>query len=201
MHRQALLDSLLESPKGPLVIGPRSDFAYLSPKDPAAQAMTDFRNGPMITAPASMSISLALKLMKLAGARFVFVVDEHGALVGSLTSYDIQGEKPIRHMQSLDRSHTTGAWHEVTIEDIMEPVAQWRVLEYSAVPRLTLSDVASLMSHASRRYLVVVEQMREGGTWQVRGLFSGARIHMLLGTTAPGVDPAKTFAEIEREIL
>lgn len=201
MHRRALLESLLEPPKGRLLMRPPGDHAYLSPTDPASQAMTDFRNGPMITTPASTSIELALQQMKLSGARFTFVVDDHGALVGSVTSYDIQGEKPIRFMQSFDHSLGTGAWRDVTVEDIMEPVAEWHVLDHSAIARLTIGDVASLVSDAGRRYLVVVERTKDGGAQQVRGLFSGARIQMLLGTAAPGVATAHTFAEIEREII
>jgi CBS domain-containing protein len=196
------LRTLLESPKGPLLVpGSRTDHAYLNPTDPASQAMTDFRNGPMITTPASTSIELALQQMKLSGARFAFVVNEHGALVGSATSYDIQGEKPIRYLQSLDFSHTTGAWRDVLVENIMEPIAEWQVLEHSTVARLTIGDVASLMAEAGRRYLVVVEPLKDGTAWQVRGLFSGARIQMLLGTAPPAVAPVHTFAEIEREIV
>jgi hypothetical protein len=196
------LRALLESPKGQLTMpGSRSDYAYLSPADPASQAMTDFRNGPMITTPASTSIELGLQQMKLSGARFAFVVDERGTLVGSVTSYDIQGEKPIRYMQSMDYSRTNSAWRDVTVENIMEPVAEWQVLEHSAVARLTIGEVAALMSDADRRYLVVVERMKDGEAWQVRGLFSGARIQLLLGTASPGLAPAHTFAEIEREIV
>jgi CBS-domain-containing membrane protein len=201
MDRRALLRSLLESPKGKLLMYSRSDQAFLQPTDPASQAMTDFRNGPMITTPASTSIGLALQQMKLSGARFTFVVDDRGALVGSVTSYDIQGEKPIRFMQSVDHSMTTGAWRDVTVEDIMEPMAKWHVLDHSAVARLTMGDVASLMSDAGLRYLVVVQRMKDSEAWQVRGLFSAARIHLLLGTAAPGVAPAHTFAELEREII
>jgi CBS-domain-containing membrane protein len=201
MNRRALLKSLLETPKGPLLMYSQGDYAYVQPTDPASQAMTDFRNGPMITTPASTSIGLALQQMKLSGARFTFVVDEKGALVGSVTSYDIQGEKPIRFMQSVDQSHTTGAWRDVTVEDIMEPVAKWHVIDHSAVMRLTIGDVSSLMVDEGRRYLVVVQRMKDTEAWRVRGLFSAARIHMLLGTAAPGVAPAHTFAEIEREIV
>src|SRR5258708_33728512 len=154
MNRRALL----ESPKGPLLApGSRTDYAFLSPTDPASQAMTDFRNGPMITTPASTPIELALQQMKLSGARFAFVVDDRGALVGSVTSYDIQSEKPIRYMQSLDRSHTTGAWRDVTVENIMEPVAQWQVLQHSALARVAVGDGASLMSDDGLRYLGAVE--------------------------------------------
>jgi hypothetical protein len=139
--------------------------------------------------------------MKLSGARFTFVVDDRGGLVGSVTSYDIQGEKPIRFMQSVDQSMSTGAWRDVTVEDIMEPMARWHVLDHSAVARLTIGDVASLMSDVGLRYLVVVQRMKDSEAWQVRGLFSAARIHLLLGTAAPGVALAHTFAEIEREII
>jgi hypothetical protein len=58
-----------------------------------------------------------------------------------------------------------------------------------------------MLADAGRRYLVVVERMEQGdAACQVRGLFSGARIQMLLGTASPSVTPAKTFAELEREI-
>jgi len=195
------LRALLECPKGQLTMpGSRSDYAYLSPTDPASQAMTDFRNGPMITTPASTSIELALQQMKLSGARFAFVVDERATLVGSVTSYDIQGEKPIRYMQSMDCSHNDCAWRDVTVENIMEPLAEWQVLEHPAVARLTIGDVAAVMSDAGRRYLVVVERLKDGEAWQVRGLFSGARIQLLLGTASPGLATAHTFAQIEREI-
>ena len=193
---------LLEYPKGPLLMpGSRADYAYLSPSDPASMAMTDFRNGLMIRTPASTSIELALQQMKLSGVRFSFVVDDRASLLGSVTSYDIQGEKPIRFLQSLDHSLSTGAWRDVTVADIMEPVAAWHVLDHSTVARLVIGDVASLMTEAARRYLVVVERQKDGQQWQVRGLFSGARIQMLLGTAAPAVTPAHTFAEIEREII
>jgi hypothetical protein len=195
--------TLLESPKGPVLMpSSQSERAYLSPKDPASLVMTDFRTGPMITTSTGTSIELALQQMKLSGARFAFVVDPQAALVGSLTSYDIQGEKPIRYMQSVGYSHTTGAWRDVVVENIMEPLSEWQVLDHADVGRLAICDVAALMAEAGRRYLVVVERIRQDDpVWQVRGLFSGARIQLLLGTSSPNVAPAKTFAELEREIV
>jgi CBS-domain-containing membrane protein len=194
--------TLLESPSAPLLMPAlQRDFALVGANEPAALVMTDFRTGPMITTPASTSIELALQQMKLSGARLTFVVDERGALIGSVTSYDIQGEKPIRYMQSIDGSHTTSAWRDVTVENIMEPVTQWQVLHHSDVAHLTIGEVASLMSALGMRYLVVVERLKDKSAWQVRGLFSGTRIQMLLGTAAAGVAPAQTFAELEREIV
>jgi len=195
------LRTLLETPAGPLLArGPQSAHTYVTPVESACLVMTDFRTSPMITTPASTSIELALQQMKLSGARFTFVVDERGTLVGSVTSYDIQGEQPIRYMQSVGGSHLTFAWRDVTVENIMKPVAEWQVLEHGAVARLTIGELATLMSDVGMRYLVVVEQLKDRAEWQVRGLFSGARIQMLLGTPAPVVAPARTFAELEREI-
>jgi CBS-domain-containing membrane protein len=179
----------------------QTERAYLTPEEAASLVMTDFRTGPMITTSIGTSIELALQQMKLSGARFAFVVDEHGTLVGSLTSYDIQGERPMRYMQSVGYSHTTGAWRDVVVENIMEPLAEWQVLDHAAVGRLTIGDVATLMTETDRRYLVVLERCEQDDrAWRVRGLFSGARIQMLLGTISSSVAPAKTFAEIEREI-
>ncbi len=198
MNRRTLLDT----PSAPLLMPAlQRDFALVGANEPAALVMTDFRTGPMITTPALTSIQLALQQMKLSGARFAFVVDERGALIGSVTSYDIQGEKPMRYMQSIDGSHTTSAWRDVTVENIMEPVTQWQVLHHSDVAHLTIGEVSSLMSGLGLRYLVVVERLKDKSSWQVRGLFSGARIQMLLGTAAAGVAPVQTFAELEREIV
>src|SRR5437879_13816924 len=103
-------------------------------------------------------------------------------------------------MEWVDRSHHDVAGGDVAVENIMEPVAEWQVLEHAAVARLTIGDVAAVVSDAGRRYLVVVERLKDGEAWQVRGLFSGARIQLLLGTASPGLATAHTFAQIEREI-
>lgn len=192
---------LLESPKGqPLAPGFASGYAYVNSKENASRVMTDFKTAPMITTLRSTSIESTLQQMKMSGARFIFVVDERSALLGSVTSYDIQGEKPMRYMQSVGCSHKTCAWRDVVVENIMEPIAAWLVLDYAQVTRLTVGEVAALMLNAGHRYLVVAERLNEGATWQVRGLLSAARIQMLLGASAPGVTPAPGFAELGREI-
>lgn len=198
----AINRTLLESPKGQLLApGFLSGYAYVSAKGNASRVMTDFKTGPMITALRSASIELTLQQMKISGARFIFVVDERAALLGSVTSYDIQGEKPMRYMQSVGCSHKTCAWRDVAVENIMEAVAEWLVLDHAQVAWLTVGEVAALMFKAGRRYLVVVERLNEGAAWQVRGLFSGARIQMLLGAPAPEVTLAHSFGELGREIV
>jgi len=165
---------------------------------PAVMAMTDFRSAPIVTAQFDTSIDDALQQMKLSGARFAFVLGSDRRLVGSITSYDIQGEKPVQYMVSVGCSETTCAWRDVQVENIMDPVNQWKVLDYADVPRMRVSDIATLMAASGARYLVVVEGAVQEGAWQVRGLFSAARLQMLLGKgEAPAVvavEPRATVA-------
>jgi len=148
---------------------------------PASMAMTDFRSAPLVTAHVDASIEDALVQMKLSGARFAFVLGPERQLVGSVTSYDIQGEKPMQYMMAVGCSETTCAWRDVQVENIMEPVSNWRVLDIADVALMTVADVAALISASGQRYVVVVEGAAEAGTRQVRGLFSAARLQMLLG--------------------
>jgi len=162
----------------------------VSPDAPAVMAMTDFRSAPLVTAAFDASIESALQQMKLSGARFAFVLGAERQLVGAITSYDIQGEKPVKYMVSVGCSETTCAWRDVQVENIMVPLAQWRVLDYADVPRLRVTDVAALMADSGYRYIVVVEGAQEAGTKQVRGLFSAARLQMLLGGAEAAALPA-----------
>jgi len=168
----------------------------VAPDAPAVMAMTDFRSAPLVTAAFDASIDDALNQMKLSGARFAFVLGAERQLVGSITSYDIQGEKPVQYMVSVGCSETTCAWRDVQVENIMVPVAQWRVLDYAQVPRLRVADIAALMAASGDRYVVVLEAAQEPGSRQVRGLFSAARVQLLLsGTeTAPATPEPHALA-------
>jgi CBS-domain-containing membrane protein len=175
--------SLLEPTTAPLLIpgGPGTRALRVDPQAPATCAMTDFRSAPMVTTQYDTSIDDALEQMKRSGARFAFVVGAEGELAGSVTSYDIQGEKPMQYMMSVGCSETTCAWRDVQVENIMDPVRTWRVLDYAQVTAMTVAEVAALVAESGLRYVVVVEAAAAAGARQVRGLFSAARLQMLLG--------------------
>jgi len=180
------LKSLVSS-TGSMILQPASpamQFGKAQWNDKSALAMTDFRNSPMISTHGQESIEETLQRMKMSGARFLFVLDEHEQLAGSITSYDIQGERPLRYLNSVGYAPGTGAWRDVLVRDIMDPVRNWSVLEHLHVARLSIGDVAMLMSARYLRYLVVVEASPEGDVHRVRGLFSAARIQQLLGEEA-----------------
>jgi CBS-domain-containing membrane protein len=180
----------LQSASFPILIpgAPATRPFRLAGSAPAIQALTDFRSAPLVTARYDATIDEALNQMKLSGARFAFVVGAERQLLGSITSYDIQGEKPMQYMMSVGCSETTCAWADVQVESIMEPIAQWQVLDYADVAGMTAAAVAELLAASNRRYLVVVEHA-SGGARQVRGLFSAARLQLLLGNAeAPAVE-------------
>ena len=87
----------------------------IEPGAPAVLAMTDFRTAPVVTTRFDTTIDEALGQMKLSGARFAFVMGADQALAGSVTSYDIQGEKPMQYMLSVGCSETTCAWRDVQV--------------------------------------------------------------------------------------
>jgi hypothetical protein len=155
----------------------------VAPDAPAVVAMTDFRSAPIVTTRFDTTIEVTLQQMKLSGARFAFVTNQDGQLAGSITSYDIQGEKPMQYMMSVGCSETTCAWRDVQVENIMDPVRMWRVLDYAHVTAMTVAEVAALVAESGLRYVVVVEAAAAAGARQVRGLFSAARLQMLLGTS------------------
>jgi CBS-domain-containing membrane protein len=189
----------LQTASFPILIpgAPGTRAFTVDPEAPATLAMTDFRSAPLVTATFNASIDDALNQMKLSGARFAFVLGPDRQLVGSITSYDIQGEKPVRYMVSVGCSETTCAWRDVQVENIMEPVGEWRVLEYGKAAAMNITQVAALVAESGQRYLVVVEPAGEGDARQVRGLFSAARLQMLLGsgdTAAVGTTTARAKA-------
>jgi len=189
---------MLETASFPILIpgAPATRPFTLAPNAPASLAMTDFRSAPIVTTNFNASIDDALNQMKLSGARFAFVLGPERQLVGAITSYDIQGEKPVQYMVSVGCSETTCAWRDVQVENIMEPIDQWKVLDYTHVQMLSLAEVAALVAESGLRYVVVVEAALEGKARQVRGLFSATRLQMLLGGAEAAATVTAAIAKV-----
>lgn len=81
-----------------------SNGPWLALGAPALEAMTDFRCTPAITVPATTQVDVALERMIYSGVRLLFVVGADFSLLGSISSYDIQSEKPMLYLQSLGLS-------------------------------------------------------------------------------------------------
>ncbi len=159
---------------------PGADPWHVAPQDPALSVMTDFRETSSVTVAEGVSIDAALDHMKHTGVRSAFVVDERTRQVsGLITAYDILGEKPLLHMQTVSVPR-----REVLVKDLMQRIADWRVAEVAQIERSTVAAVATMFSETGLTHVPVVETGTPGG-WRLRGLLSGAKIKRLLANLEP----------------
>ena len=87
---------------GITLAAPGGDPWLVSRTDPAHSVMTDFHERSAVVVPGDTPIDAALEHLKHTGTRSAFVVNKDGRhVLGMITAYDIQGEKPIRHLQSV----------------------------------------------------------------------------------------------------
>ncbi len=177
--------------KAPVPLLPRKTLAA-----PAIDLMTDFWRSPIVTVPDSLQIDRALEIMVLASVRFCFVVDAAGRAVGNITSYDIQGEKPIRFCQAALGQSLSRA--DVRIGDIMEPLDTWQIVTFEDAKRASIETVMRTFKACGRRHLVVVEGLSNAPI--VRGLFSATRFEAETGLQIDVYSVPKTFAEIEQAL-
>lgn len=142
---------------------------------PARSTMTDFRERNMVTVAGSAQIDAALEVMKHAHTRSAFVTHSDGSICGFVTAYDISGSKPMLHMQSVGCTYLTCSRDDILVSDVMEPVANWQVLDMAAVESATVRDILDTLSSAGRTHLVVVET-GAGQAPRLRGAFSAAKL-------------------------
>ena len=137
--------------------------------------MTDFRERSSVTIPVTASIDAALEHMKHTGVRSAFAIDEALRLVlGLITAYDIMGEKPMRHMQSMGITRA-----QLQVKDLMARLTDWRVVDVRLIERSVVADVARLFAESLLTHVAVVETDQLGGQ-RLRGMLSAARVKRLL---------------------
>jgi CBS-domain-containing membrane protein len=170
----------LKPVSGRSLTSPGSDPWRVAASDAARTVMTDFRERSAISVPEDSPIDAALEHMKHTGVRSAFVLDREGRKVlGLISAYDIQGEKPLRYMQTLGGMDRGNSREEVLVRDIMEGIEHWQVVDISDVERSTVGVVLDAFRRSGRTHIAVVER-REGGGEHLRGLFSFAKITRLL---------------------
>ena len=143
--------------------------------DPAVDVVTDFVWEHPVTVPEELSIDGALREMIRAGVRALLVVRDD-VVTGLITSYDIQGERPLQFLtESGYRRHD-----EIEVGHIMTPWERVPTLDWQALGRARVSDVAAFFKSTAATHIVMVEQ-RDQGTSGVRGLISRTRLERQLG--------------------
>lgn len=165
---------------GITLAAPGGDPWLVSRTDPAHSVMTDFHERSAVVVPGDTPIDAALEHLKHTGTRSAFVVNKDGRhVLGMITAYDIQGEKPIRHLQSVGCNHNTCSRDDVLVQDIMEKAAEWQVADIKDIESSTIDMLLSLFKATGRTHIAVIEKSEEHGA-RLRGMFSAAKIMRLL---------------------
>ncbi len=168
--------------------------------DPALDLLTDFKLTPAISVLSTTQIDNALTQMICSGVRLLFVVDPGFKILGSITSYDIQSEKPLRYLQSRDCRIGICSREDILVQDIMTPAHKWKVVNYEQLLHATVADVALTFKDLGQKHLIVIDSIGGRSAQIVRGLISLSTLERALGTNIESTKVANSFAEIKHEL-
>jgi CBS domain-containing protein len=152
-------------------LAPRSvnEDMPIGPGDPAILAITDFTRETPITVDEDRPIDAALEDMIRFGVRALLVLRDR-RIVGLITSYDIQGERPLQFLQNSTYEHH----RDVRVGHIMTPWSELLALDWDAVRHARAGDLLEALRRVGRTHLLLVERGADRRS-VVRGLASRAR--------------------------
>jgi hypothetical protein len=108
-------------------------------------------------------------------------------LVGLVTSYDIQGERPIQFLQSSNYSRH----QDVRIMHIMTPWDELLALDWESIESARAGELLALFQRTNLTHVLVVEIDRKTSHSVVRALASRARLlRQLAGAGSGLVEPS-----------
>jgi CBS domain-containing protein len=147
------------------------DGHSLQPGDPAVRAVTDFTREYPVTVDAERQIDDALNDMIRLGVRALLVAKDQ-RLVGLITSYDIQGEKPLQFLQSSNYNRH----QDIRVADLMTPWDQLLAVEWGSIQSARAGDLLRVFEASGLTHLLVIETDQKNSTSTVRALASRARL-------------------------
>ena len=145
--------------------------------DSAVRVMTDFAASQAFTVSADRGIDDALDEMFRRGVRALIVLGEDNAVVGLITSYDIQGERTREYLERQPTRHR----EQVNVSEILTPCGQWTAIEWRRVQAARIGDVLELFMSTGSPYLLVLEPGTETTPGLLRGIISRTRLERQLG--------------------
>jgi CBS domain-containing protein len=160
------------------------DGQPLEPGDPAIYAITDFKRDYPMTVDAERQIDDALGDMIRLGVRALLVAKEQ-RLVGLITSYDIQGERPIQFLQSSNYSRHL----DIRVVHVMTPWDELMVLDWEELEAARAAELLMLFEQTNLTHLLVIEGNRKAGSSTVRALASRARLVRQLRERTSALEP------------
>lgn len=155
-----------------------TEYPDLKLKDPALHGMTDFMHKFPISVAPERPIDEALADMMRFGVRALLVISGEN-VVGLITSYDIEGTRPLKFSQ---RSNITRREY-IRVGDIMTEWEDLPTVDWSTVQSARIADLLEIFQGVGVMHLLVVEGEHGGGPTVVRGLISRSRIEQRLSGT------------------
>jgi CBS domain-containing protein len=147
------------------------DGQFLDPSDPAIHAITDFTREHPVTVDEERQIDAALEDMIRLGVRALLVARDQ-RIVGLITSYDIQGERPLQFLQTSNYSRH----QDIRVGHIMTPWEKLLTLDWDSIQAACAGDVLHLLEEAEMTHVLVIERGKKGTSPIVRALVSRARL-------------------------
>ena len=175
---------------------PDPDSFLVSANDPAERVMTDFLEVVPVTIEPGINIDIAVNKMRTAGVRLLLVTDDNDYISGVITSYDIQGELPIKYSQEhgINRDR-------ITVEMLMVPLEKIPAFDYSTVKQSLVRHVVATFRELERPHALVVQTDERSKKQTVRGIFSSAQISKLLGRSVyTPLHAGNSLADIQHEM-
>jgi CBS domain-containing protein len=166
---------------GVLPIRRPTQYPDLKLRDPAVHGMTDFMHKfPMSVVP-ERPIDEALSDMMRFGVRALLVISGEN-VVGLITSYDIEGARPLEFSQ---RSNITQREY-IRVGDIMTEWEDLPTVDWSTMQSARIADLLEIFHGVGLMHLLVVEGEQGGAPTIVRGIISRARIDRRLSGSPYG---------------
>ena len=148
-----------------------SDEQSLSQHDPAILAVTDFTREHPATVDEERQIDDALADMVRLGVRALLVVRDQ-RVTGLITSYDIQGERPLQFLQSSTYNHH----RELRVGHIMTRWDDLLAVEWEHLKLAHAGDLLAVIEGVGVSHLLVVDSSKKSEAPTVRALVSKARL-------------------------
>ncbi len=132
------------------------DGQRLELSDPAIYAITDFKRDYPMTVEAERQIDDALTDMIRLGVRALLVAQDQ-RLVGLVTSYDIQGERPMQFLQSSNYSRH----QDIRVMDVMTPWDELVALDWESVESARAGELVAVFEQRNLTHVLVIETDRK----------------------------------------
>lgn len=159
-----------------------SEDIPLIDEDPALTAMVDFQWICPVTVKPEQKIDAALQNMIGARVRTLLVMtSEH--MIGLITAYDIQGQKPLQFLYGSDCIHAKCRHEDIEVADIMTPVEALPTLRLEDVRKARIGDILETFRETRQTHLLVTDEQGDQ-RMAVRGLISRSEIERRLGLSA-----------------